>query len=105
MGNKRKRLQGWPHRQQQVAKMLQQEYGQGVAGRPKECHGWVKRPQERPQARQEGAWAAIEPQETRAVAQPPEAKVGGAANPLPRSAEPPQLRVGGPPPPPPHAPV
>ena len=69
--------------------MPQQGYGQGVAGIPQERHGWVKRPKGRPQARQERARTAIEPQETRAVAQPPEAKVRGVAKPPPRAARPP----------------
>ena len=38
---------------------------------PQEHQGWVKRLQGRPQARQEWARAAIEQQETLAVAQPP----------------------------------
>ena len=44
---------GWLHGQPRAAKMPQQGYGQGVAGMPQECHGWVKRPQGRPQATQE----------------------------------------------------
>ena len=55
----------------------------------KEHHGWVKRLQERPQARQERAWVARKLQEMRAAAKPLEAKVSGAAKPLPRVAEPP----------------
>ena len=51
------------------------------------CLGWVRRPQERPQVIQERAQVAREPQETWAVAQPPEAKVSGAAKPPPRAAE------------------
>ena len=99
MGDKVRQLQRWPHGQQQAAKILLQEYGQGAAGMPQEHQGWVKRPQGRPQARQEWAWVAIEPQEMRAVAQAPEAKVGGAANPLPWVAEPPQPWAGSPDPP------
>ena len=56
---------------------------------PQECQGWVKRPQGRPQARQEWARMATEPQEMRVVAQPQEAKVCGAAKPPPWAAEPP----------------
>ena len=65
--------------------------------------GRAKRLQERPQARQEWAWVAAEPQEKqaavelqemRAVAQPPEAKVSGVAKPPPRVAEPPQPWMG-----------
>ena len=52
------------HGQPRAAKIPQQGYGQGVAGTPQECQGWVKRPQGWPQARQERAWMAIEPQET-----------------------------------------
>ena len=59
---------GWLHGQPRAAKMPQQGYGQGAAGMLQEHHGWVKRPQGRPQARQEWARAAIEPQEMRAVA-------------------------------------
>ena len=105
MGDKVRWPHGQPHGQQQVAKMPQQEYGQGVAGTPQEYQGWVKRLQGQPQATQKQAQvavtlqekpqAAIEQQEMRAVAQPPEAKVGGAANPLPKVAELPQLWVGG----------
>ena len=61
---------------------------------PQEHQGWVKRPQERPQAREEWAWVAIELQETRAIAQLTEAKVGGVANPLLWAAEAPQPQVG-----------
>ena len=49
--------------------MPQQEQGQGAAGTPQECLGWVKRPQGQPQATQEWAQAATELQEMRAVAQ------------------------------------
>ena len=80
---------GRPHGQPRVAKMPQQGQGQGVAGPLQECHGWVKRPQEWPQARQERARMAIELQEMQAVAQPLEAKVCGAAKPPPRVAQPP----------------
>ena len=79
--------EGRLHGQPRAAKKPQQEYGQGAAGTPQERHGWVKRPQGRPQARQEQARTATEPQETRAVAQPPEAKVRGAAKPSPRAAQ------------------
>ena len=85
MGNKVGLLHGQPR----VAKMPQQEQGQKVAGMPQECLGLVKRPQGQPQARQERAWMATEPQEMRAVAQPPEAKVQGAAKPLLWAAQPP----------------
>ena len=57
MGNKVGRLHGQPR----AAKMLQREQGQGAAGMPQECQGWVKRPQGQPQARQERAWMATEP--------------------------------------------
>ena len=67
----------------------QQEYGQGAAGMPQEYQGWAKRSQEQPQARHEWAKAAREPQEMQVVAQPPEAKVSGAAKPPPWVAEPP----------------
>ena len=70
-----------------MTKKPQQGYGQGVAGTLQERQGWVKRPQEWPQARQEWAQVAIEPQEMWAVAQPPEAKVSGAAKPPPWVAE------------------
>ena len=85
MGNEVGRLHGQPR----VAKMPQQGQGQGVAGMPQECHGWVKRPQGQPQARQERAQMAIELEDTRAVAQPPEAKVRGVAKPPPWAAQPP----------------
>ena len=91
MGDEVRRLHGQPR----VAKMPQQEQGQGVAGTPQEYLGWVKRPQEGPQARQNWAQAAIEPQEMWAVAQPPEAKVRGVAKPPPWVAEPLQPWVGG----------
>ena len=42
MGDEVRRL----HRQLRLAKTLQPEQGQGVAGMPQECLGWVKRPQE-----------------------------------------------------------
>ena len=80
---------GWLHGQPRAAQLPQQGYGQGVAGMPQERHGWLKRPQGWPQARQERTRTATEPQETRAVAQPQEAKVCGAAKPPPRAAEPP----------------
>ena len=105
MGDKVRRPQGWLHGQQQEAKMPQQEYGQRAAGMPQEHQGFVKRPQGQPRVRQERAWVAIELQETQVVAQPPEAKVGGAANPLPQVAEPLQPQAGGPAPPPRHAPI
>ena len=64
---------------------------------PQECQGWVKRLQERPWARQKWAQVAVmlqeklqmavELQETWAVAQPPEAKLSGAAKPPPWAAE------------------
>ena len=85
----------WLHGQLRVAKIPQQEYGQGAAGMLQEYLGWVKRPQEQPQARQEGAWLAREPQEMWVVVQPLEAKVSGVAKPPPWAAEPPQLWVGG----------
>ena len=78
---------GWLHGQPRAAKKLQQGYRQGAAGMPQECYGWVKRPQGQPQARQEQARTATEPQETRAVAQPLEAKVHGAAKPSPWVAQ------------------
>ena len=84
MGDEVRRL----HRQLRAAKKPQQEYLKGVPGMPQECLGWVKRPQERPQVRQEQAQVAREPQEMWSVAQPPEAKVRGAAKPPPRVAEP-----------------
>ena len=87
IGDEVRRPQGWLHRQQKVAKMPQQEYGQGVAGTLQEHQGWVKRPQEQPQVRQDWAWVAIELQEMQAVAQPLENNVGGAANPLPWAAQ------------------
>ena len=93
MGDKVRWLQGWLHGQLRVAKKLQQEYRQGAAGMPQECPGWVKRLQEQPQVTQKEAraaitpqekpWLAIELQEMQAVAQPPEAKLSGVANPLP----------------------
>ena len=83
MGDKVGRLHGQPR----AAKKLQQGYGQGVAGMPQECHGWVKRLQGRPQVRQGQARTATELQETWAVAQPPEAKVHGVAKPSPRAAQ------------------
>ena len=55
MGNEVK----WLHRQLRVAKKLQQEYGQGVAGMLQEYLGWVKRPKERPQAIQKWVRAAV----------------------------------------------
>ena len=79
----------WLHRQPRAAKMPQQEHGQGAARMPQEGQGWVKRPQERPRATRNWAKVAIEPQKMREVAQPPEAKVHGAAKPPPRAAEPP----------------
>ena len=94
-----------PHRQQQVAKILQQEYGQGAAGTPQEHQGWVKRPQGWLKATQKWEWVAVMPQQMWVVAQPPEAKVGGASNPLPLAAEPPQPWAGGSDPPPWYAPV
>ena len=84
MGNEVRR----PHGQLRAAKKPQQEYRQGVPRMPQECLGWVKRPQERPQAKQERAQVAREPQETWSVTQPQEAKVRGAAKPPPRVAEP-----------------
>ena len=78
-----------------MAKTPQWEQGQGAAGMPQERLGWVKRPQERPWVTWNRARAAIEPQDTWAVAQPPEAKVGGASNPLLWVAQPPQPWVGG----------
>ena len=72
---------GQLHGQPRAAKKPQQGYGKGAAGTPQECHGWVKRPQVRPQARQEQARTATEPQEMWVVAQPPEVKVCGAAKP------------------------
>ena len=84
MGDEVGRLHGQPR----VAKKPQWEQGQGVAGMPQECQGWVKRPQGQPQVTQNWARVATEPQETWAVAQPPEAKVCGAAKPPPRAAEP-----------------
>ena len=45
--------QGWLHGQLKVARKLQQEYGQGVAGTPQEYPGQAKRLQERPQVKQE----------------------------------------------------
>ena len=78
-----------------MAKTPQWEQGQGVAGTPQEYLGWVKRPEEGPQATQNWAQAAIEPQQMWAVTQPPEAKVHGAAKPPPWVAELPQLWVGG----------
>ena len=83
MGNEVGRLHG----QLRVANMLQWEQGQGVAGMLQEHLGWVKRPQGWPWVTQEQAWVATEPQEMRAVAQPPEAKVCGAAKPPPWAAE------------------
>ena len=44
--------------------------------------------------RREKPWVVREPQETWAVAQPPEPKVGGAANPLPWAAKLLKLQVG-----------
>ena len=82
MGNEVK----WLHRQLRVAKKLQQEYGQGVAGMLQEHQGCAMRPQEHPQVRQERARVL---QEMRAVAQPPEAKVSGAAKPPTQATEPP----------------
>ena len=79
----------WLHGQPRAAKKPQWEQVQGVAGMPQECHGWVKGPQGRPQARQEQAQVATELQETWAVAQPLEAKVRGVAKPPPWVAEPP----------------
>ena len=76
------------HGQPRAAKKPQWEQGQGGAGMLQECLGWVKRLQGRPQARQEWAQTAIEPQEMWAVAQPLETKVRGAAKPPPRVAEP-----------------
>ena len=72
---------GWLRSQPRAAKMPQQAYGQGVAGMPQECHGWVKRLQGRPEVRQKWARAAVELQEMWVVAQPPEAKVRRAAKP------------------------
>ena len=89
MGNKVRQLQGWPHRQLRAAKKPQQEYGQGAAGMPQNVKGGLRGHRSQPQARQEWAQAAREPQEMRAVAQPPEAKVSGAAKPPPWVAEPP----------------
>ena len=98
MGDKVRWPQGQPHRQQQAAKMPQQEFGQGTAGTLQECQGRVKRLQERPLARQKWARAAATPQENpqvaremqemREVAQPPESKVSGAAKPPLQAAEP-----------------
>ena len=77
------------HGQPRAAKKPQQ--GAGAVGQLG-CHsnilGWVKRPQGQPQARQERVRAATEPQEMRAVAQPPEAKVCGAAKPPLQVAQP-----------------
>ena len=53
-----------------------------------EYPGWVKKPQEWPQATQKYALAAVELQETWAVAQTQEAKVSGVAKPPPWVAEP-----------------
>ena len=89
MGFKVRQPQGWPHGQQRAAKKLQQEYGQGVAGMQQEYQGWVKRLQERPQARQEKPQVAREPQEMWAVAQLLEAWVSGVAKLAPQAAEPP----------------
>ena len=83
MGNEVGRL----YRQPRVAKKPQREQGQGVAGMLQEYQGWVKRPQGWPQAIRNWARAATEPQEMRAVAQPPEAKVRGAAKLYPRVAQ------------------
>ena len=58
MGDKVRQPQGWLHGQLRVAKKPQQEYGQGAAGMLQECQGWVKRPQEWPQARQKWAWGS-----------------------------------------------
>ena len=80
---------GQLHRQLRAAKMPQWEQGQGAAGTPQEYLGWVKRAQGRPWATQNWARAAIELQETWAVAKLPEAKVHGAADPPPRASEPP----------------
>ena len=83
MGNKVGRLHG----QSRVAKTPQREQGKGAAGMPQELQGWVKRPQGWPQARQEQARMATEPQEMRVVAQLPEAKVCRAAKPHPWAAQ------------------
>ena len=91
MGNEVGRLHGQPR----VAKMLQWEQGQGAAGMPQECLGWVKRPQGWPRATWNRARAAIELQETLAVAQPLEAKVHGVAKPPPWASGPPQPWAGG----------
>ena len=79
----------WLHGQPRVAEMLQQEQGQGVAGMLHENQGWVKRPQGQPQARKKREQMATEPQEMRAVAQPLEAKVHGAAKLHPWPTQPP----------------
>ena len=94
-GDEVKRLQGQPHEQLRAAKEPQWEYGQGVAGTPQEHQGWVKRLQEWPRVPRKWAQVAFEPQEMQVVAQPPEAKVSGVANPLPQVAELLQLWVGG----------
>ena len=91
MGDEVGRLHGQPR----AAKMPQQGYGQGAAWMPQERQGWVKRPQGQPQARQEWARIATEPQEMRVVAQPPEVKVFGAAKPSPWAAQLPELQAGG----------
>ena len=70
-----------------MAKKPQQEYRKGAAGMLQEHQGWVKRPQEQPQARQERAQVAIKPQEMRVVALLPEVKVSGVAKPPPWVAE------------------
>ena len=85
MGNEVGRLHGQPR----AAKMPQQGYGKGVAGMPQEFHGWAKRLQGRPQAKQERARMAIELQEMQAVAQLLEAKVCGVAKPPPQAPQPP----------------
>ena len=58
----------WLHRQPRAAEKPQWEQGQEVAGAPQECLWWVKRLQQRPQARWNRSWVATEPQETREVA-------------------------------------
>ena len=83
MGNEVEQLHGQPR----AAKKPQQEQGQGAAGMPQECLGWVKRPQGRSQVTWNWARAATEPQETWVVAQLPKTKVHGVAKPLPQAAE------------------
>ena len=79
----------WLHGQAMAAKKPQHEQGQGAAGTPQECQGWVTRLQGRLQVTRNWARAATEPQEMQAVAQRQEAKVYGAAKSPPWAAEPP----------------